>query len=84
MDRVEFHTKEYGLTKSKDPSKDKKNIGLETRIIIIPILGASKVLNFDYQVEASKYLKDTYGDIKDKKYEMVNLFKKYGKRGYRW
>jgi len=84
MYRVEFHTKRYGRTKSKDPKKDGKIIGLETRLIIKPSQGAWEIQNFDYQVQASRYLKERFGDIRDGRYMIESNYKLYGKRGYRW
>ena len=86
MDSIEIHIKEYGITKSKDKSKDGKPIGLETRLIIAGKSGPRKILNFDFHHEAKQYIKDTYGDIENinKTYTIVNNFKRYGKDGYRW
>ena len=84
MYRIEIHTKEYGITKSKDKNKNGKSIGLQTRLIIAPPQGALIIKNFDYQLEAVKYLKEKYGNIKDGKYQIVSNYKKYGDRGYRW
>ncbi len=82
MIKIEFHTKSYGITKSKDPLKNNKSIGLQTRIIIQgrPL----KIINFDFQYEANKYLKDNFGKISDGKYMILSNFKIYGNRGYRW
>ena len=86
MDKIEIHVKEYGITKSKDPAKDKKPIGLETRLIITPPKGAKKILNFDFQFEATKYINDTYGGMDNygKTYEILSNYKLYGERGYIW
>jgi hypothetical protein len=86
MDSIEIHVKEYGITKSKDPTKNGKPIGLQTRLIITPPKGASKILNFDFQYEAKQYIRENYGDITNvnKTYTIVNNFKKYGARGYKW
>ena len=84
MDSVEIHIKRYGISKSKDPQKDNQSIGLETRLIIRPEKGKREVLNFDYQPQAIKYLKGRYGDIRDKKYQILSNFQSYGERGYKW
>jgi hypothetical protein len=84
MDNIEIHTKNYGITKSKDPSKNGKTIGLQTRIVITPPAGAKRIEDFDYQFEAIKYLKETYGDLKDGKYQILSNFKLYGNKGYQW
>lgn len=84
MHKIEIHTKEYGITKSKDPKKDGKPIGLKTRLIIHPPQGALILKNFDFQYEASKYIKDTYGDIRDEKYMILSNYILYGVIGYRW
>ena len=84
MDEIEIHVKEYGITKSKDPTRNGKSIGLETRLIIHPPKGANRILNFDYLHQASKYLKDTYGDLRDGKYMILSNYKIYGPRGYLW
>ena len=81
---IEFHVQQYGVTKSKDPLKDGKQIGLNTRLIIHNKSGSSTVMNFDFQFEAEKYLYDTYGSQKDGAYRIMSNFKRYGKRGYRW
>ncbi len=86
MDKIEIHVKQYGVTKSKDPSKDGKSIGLQTRLIIEPPVGAKKILNFDFLHEASSYIKENYGDITNinKTYMIVSNYLKYGDRGYLW
>jgi hypothetical protein len=86
MDNIEIHIKEYGITKSKDPAKNGKSIGLQTRLIIHPPVGALKILNFDYQFEASRYIKETYGDVYNvgKTYNILSNYKLYGNKGYRW
>jgi hypothetical protein len=86
MDNIEIHTKEYGITKSKDPAKNGKSIGLQTRLIITPPAGAKKIIDFDYQFEASKYIKETYGDNTNvgKTYNILSNHTLYGKKGYQW
>lgn len=86
MDNIEIHVKQYGITKSKDPSRDGKSIGLQTRLIIHPPCGPKQTMNFDYSHDAFKYIKDTYGDIYNvgKTYNVISNFKRYGHRGYRW
>ena len=86
MDNIEIHIKEYGITKSKDPLKNGKAIGLETRLIIHIKNGSKNILDFDYQYEAKKYIEDTYGDIFNigKTYTIFNNYKLYGKQGYLW
>ncbi len=86
MDNIEIHTKEYGITKSKDPAKNGKSIGLQTRLIITAPAGAKKILDFDYQFEASKYIKDTYGTFYNvgKTYHILSNYKLYGEKGYQW
>ena len=84
MYRVEIHTKEYGKAKSKDPLKDGKIIGLETRLIIKPQIGARIIKNFDYQIQAIKYLDERFGNLKDEKYIIDSNYKLYGERGFRW
>ena len=84
MYRVEFHTKRYGKTKSKDLSKNGKGIGLETRLILKPKIGAWEIINFDYQFQATRYLKERFGDLRDGEYMIESNYLIYGKRGYRW
>jgi hypothetical protein len=86
MDNIEIHVKQYGITKSKDPAKDGMHIGLETRLIIHPPKGALKILNFNYNYQARRYIKETYGGIENvgKTYHIISNFEKYGERGYRW
>ncbi len=84
MYKIEIHTKVYGITKSKDPNKDGKSIGLQTRLIIHPLSGALTIKNFDYQVEAINYIKENYGTLRDGKYMIISNYKRYGERGYRW
>lgn len=86
MDKIEIHTKEYGITKSKDPLKDGKSIGLQTRLLITPPTGAKNLLEFDMQHEAIKYIKDTYGDVTNmgKTYKIMSNYAIYGDRGYKW
>lgn len=86
MDDIELHVKEYGITKSKDPNKNGKSIGLQTRLLIHPPIGAIVIKNFDYLHEAMKYIKENYGDITNmyKTYTIMSNYERYGKRGYRW
>jgi len=87
MQIVEFHTKNYARTKSKDPEKDGKLIGLETRVIIHPVQGENKpkeIHDFDFQKQAKAFLVERFGELKDGKYQMANLYKMYGERGYKW
>lgn len=87
MQIVEFHTKGYAKTKSKDPEKDGKLIGLETRLIIHPAKGerkAKEILDFDFQKQANEYLLERFGELQDGNYEMANLYRMYGERGYQW
>jgi len=86
MDKIEIHVKQYGITKSKDPKKDGKTIGLQTRLIIHPPVGALKIINFDYLHEANKYIKDTYGDLRSLNltYMIFSNYKLYGNKGYQW
>ena len=76
---IEVHIKNYGVIKGTT-----RPIGLETRLIIIHPRGNSEIKNFDYHHQAHKYIKETYGELKDGKFNYVNLFKKYGNRGYKW
>ncbi|MCK5111044.1 MAG: hypothetical protein KAQ94_05935 [Arcobacteraceae bacterium] len=86
MDNIEIHTIDYGIVKSKDPSKHGQTIGLKTRLIITPPTGAKKILDFDYQVEAIKYIKETYGNSTNigKTYHILSNYKLYGEKGYQW
>lgn len=86
MDKIEIHVKQYGITKSKDPNKNGKSIGLQTRLVITPPTGAKKVLSFEFLHEANKYIKETYGDISNinKTYTILSNFKLYGNKGYQW
>lgn len=86
MDKVEIHVKQYGITKSKDPNKNGKSIGLQTRLVITPPTGAKKVIDFDFLHEATKYIKETYGGISNinKTYTILSNFKLYGNKGYQW
>lgn len=86
MDNIEIHTKNFAMTKSKDPNKNGKTIGLQTRLIIHPPKGAMLIVNFDYLFQAIEYIKKTYGDITNinKTYSILSNYKLYGKRGYQW
>lgn len=86
MDKIEIHVKQYGITKSKDPLKDGKTIGLQTRLIIHPPVGAKKILDFDYTFQANKYIKDTYGNLVNLNltYMIFSNYKLYGNKGYQW
>ncbi len=84
MYRIEIHTKGYGKARSKDPKKDGKIIALETRLIIKPKVGARVIKNFDYQIQATKYIDEEFGNIRDGKYMIESNYKLYGARGYRW
>ncbi len=86
MDNIEIHIKQYGVTKSKDPKKDNQHIGLETRLIVTPPSGPKKILDFDFQYQAQKYLDETYGGTKNigKTYHILSNFQLYGNKGYQW
>jgi hypothetical protein len=86
MDKIEIHVKQYGITKSKNPMKDGIPIGLETRLIITPPVGAKKIINFDFSHEAKKYINKNYGGFINyhKTFMIINNYELYGKRGYQW
>jgi hypothetical protein len=86
MDNIEIHVKQYGITRSKEPAKDGKHIGLETRLIVHPPKGAMKILDFDYNYQAIEYINDTYGGTKNigKTYHILSNFQLYGNKGYEW
>jgi len=77
--QVEFHTKRYARVRQTG-----KIIGLDTRVIITYHLGNSTIDDFEYQKEATDFIKNKFGEYKDERYEIVNQYKKYGDRGYHW
>ena len=76
---VEVHVKSYARVKQTGDV-----IGLQTRVIINNPIGNSEIHNFDFQQQAINYIKDRYGEYKDGNFEYVNLWTKYGKKGYKW
>ena len=76
---VEVHVKGYGRIKGTE-----RIIGLETRIIINWARGNSTIHNFDFQHQAIKFVKEKFGEFRDGRFTYVNLFNKYGDRGYKW
>lgn len=76
---VEIHVKQYGQVRQTG-----ETIGLQTRVIINNPIGNSEVHNFDFQKQATAYIKERFGEFRDGGFEYVNLFTKYGNRGYKW
>lgn len=76
---VEIHVKGYGKIKGTE-----RIIGLETRVIINHPKGNSTIHNFDFQHQARSYINEVFGDFREGRFTYVNLFKKYGDRGYKW
>lgn len=76
---VEVHVKSYARIRGSG-----RVIGLRTRIIINQPRGNSEIHDFEYQHEAQKFVKDTFGDFREGRFEYVNLWKKYGDKGYKW
>lgn len=77
--KIEVHIKGYGVIKGTS-----RSIGLETRLIIVLPSGQRERKDFDFHHQAYKYIKDTYGELKDNRFTYVNLFKRYGIVGYKW
>jgi hypothetical protein len=76
---VEVHVKAYAQN-----IKTGNILGLQTRVIINNPIGNSEVKNFEYQLQALKYIKERFGEFRDGNFQYVNLAIKYGKRGYKW
>ena len=76
---AEVHVKAYAQN-----IQTGNTLGLQTRVIINNPKGNSEVKNFEYQLQALKYIKERFGEFKDGNFEYINLFEKYGNRGYKW
>ena len=76
---VEVHVKNYARVKNSG-----NVIGLQTRITINNPKGNSEVFNFEFQKQAQAFVKKRFGDFKEGNFEYVNLFSKYGDKGYKW
>ena len=76
---VEVHVKNYARVKNTG-----NVIGLQTRIIINNPIGNSEIFNFEYQKQAIEFVKKRFGEYRDGNFKYVNLFNKYGDRGYKW
>lgn len=76
---VEVHVKNYARVKNSG-----NVIGLQTRIIINNPMGNSEVFNFEYQMQAINFVKERFGEFKEGNFEYINLFSKYGDKGYKW
>lgn len=76
---VEIHVKQYAKVKNTG-----NIIGLETRVIINYPKGNSTIHNFDYQKQAQAFVREKFGEFREGNFEYVNLFKKYGNKGYKW
>ena len=88
MDRkiqIEIHTRENTkLSSKKRPDLDGKVVAGYTRVIVHPLTGATQIKNFKYLILASQYIAETFGDIRDDKFEIISNYKRYGERGYQW